>query len=39
MGGVLQKNFIGYEYRDITVKKTMQSVYADSFAKEYRNKG
>lgn len=31
MDGVLQKNFIGYEYRDITVKKTMQSVYADSF--------
>lgn len=28
----LQKNdFTGYEYRDITVKKTMQSVYADSF--------
>lgn len=27
-----QKNdFTGYEYRDITVKKTMQSVYADSF--------
>lgn len=31
MDGALQKNFIGYEYRDITVKKTMQSVYADSF--------
>ena len=31
MDGALQKNFIGYEYRDITVKKSMQSVYADSF--------
>ena len=31
MDGALQKNFIGYEYRDITVKKIMQSVYADSF--------
>ena len=30
MDGALQMNFIGYEYRDITVKKTMQSVYADS---------
>lgn len=25
------KDFTGYEYRDITVKKTMQAVYADSF--------
>lgn len=32
MGEELQRNdFIGYEYLDITVKKTMQSVYADSF--------
>lgn len=32
MDGVLTRNdFTGYEYRDITVKKTMQSVYADSF--------
>lgn len=32
MDGALQKNiFTGYEYRDIIVKKTMQSVYADSF--------
>ncbi len=31
MDGALQKKFIGYEYRDITVKKTMQSIYADSF--------
>ncbi|MGN0386061.1 MAG: hypothetical protein ACI4EX_09260 [Lachnospiraceae bacterium] len=32
MSEELQKNnFTGYEYRDITVKKTMQSVYADSF--------
>lgn len=32
MDAVLQKNnFMGYEYRDITVKKTMQPVYADSF--------
>ncbi|MGN0350238.1 MAG: hypothetical protein ACI4ES_01200 [Roseburia sp.] len=32
MSGELQRNdFTGYEYRDITVKKTMQSVYADSF--------
>lgn len=32
MGEELQRNdFIRYEYRDITVKKTMQSVYADSF--------
>lgn len=29
----LQRNsFTGYEYRDVKVKKTMQSVYADSFA-------
>ena len=26
-----RNNFTGYEYRDITVKKSMQSVYADSF--------
>lgn len=26
-----RSDFIGYEYRDITVKKAMQSVYADSF--------
>lgn len=26
-----KKDFIGYEYRVVTVKKTMQSVYADSF--------
>lgn len=26
-----KKDFIGYEYREITVKKTMQPVYADSF--------
>lgn len=26
-----RNDFTGYEYRDITVKKTMQSVYADSF--------
>lgn len=33
MEEVLQKNgFTGYEYRDVTVKKAMQSVYADSFA-------
>lgn len=33
MDGELQRNsFTGYEYRDVTVKKTMQSVYADSFA-------
>lgn len=25
------KDFIGYEYREVTVKKAMQSVYADSF--------
>ena len=32
MSEELQRNdFKGYEYRDITVKKTMQSVYADSF--------
>lgn len=32
MDGALQKNdFTGYEYRDFTVKKSMQSVYADSF--------
>lgn len=32
MDAALQKNsFMGYEYRDITVKKTIQSVYADSF--------
>ena len=32
MDAALEKNsFTGYEYRDITVKKTMQSVYADSF--------
>ena len=32
MDGTLLKNgFTGYEYRDITVKKTMQSIYADSF--------
>ncbi len=33
MGEELQRNnFTGYEYRDVTVKKTMQHVYADSFA-------
>ena len=33
MEEVLQKNgFTGYEYRDVTVKKAMQSIYADSFA-------
>lgn len=26
-----KKDFMGYEYRNITVKKTMQAVYADSF--------
>lgn len=26
-----KKDFTGYEYRNITVKKSMQSVYADSF--------
>lgn len=32
MSEEMQKNnFTGYEYRDVTVKKTMQSVYADSF--------
>ena len=32
MDTALEKNsFTGYEYRDITIKKTMQSVYADSF--------
>lgn len=32
MSGELQRNdFKGYEYRNITVKKIMQSVYADSF--------
>ena len=32
MSEELQRNdFTGYEYQDITVKKTMQSVYADSF--------
>lgn len=32
MSGELQRNdFKGYEYRDITVKKMMQSVYADCF--------
>ena len=32
MDGTLMENgFTGYEYRDITVKKAMQSVYTDSF--------
>lgn len=26
-----KKDFMGYEYRNITVKKAMQAVYADSF--------
>lgn len=26
-----RKDFTGYEYKDITVKKSMQTVYADSF--------
>lgn len=26
-----KKDFMGYEYRNVTVKKTMQAVYADSF--------
>lgn len=32
MNEVLQgKDFVGYEYREVTVKKAMQSVYTDSY--------